>query len=214
MNSAIILAGGKGERYKSKTPKQFGKLRGKEILSFSVSTFKNHPKIDEIIIVTSEEWYDHVSKNYSNCIVAIGGKTRRKSCENGFLSCNKDSKNILIHDAARPMVSNKIISICIKNLNSFSATSPALASTDSIVYFDKEQYKNLNRKNVFKMQTPQGFKRDILKKILNSNEDATDEIGTFISLFPNDLPNIFEGEKENLKITTQDDIDIISNYIS
>ena len=214
MNSAIILAAGKGARCQSKTPKQFKKLNGIEILSLSVSTFKNHPKINEVIIVVSEEWNDHVIANYSTCIVTLGGKNRRESCKNGFISCNLAAKNILVHDAARPMVSDIIISKCIDNLKLCNATSPAIASTDSIIYFDSKRYNKLNRKNVFNMQTPQGFKKSILEKIINSKEEDTDEIGTFISLFPNDLPHIFEGEKENLKITTQDDIEIISNFIS
>ena len=214
MNSAIILAAGKGIRYQSDIPKQFKKLKKREILSFSVSTFNNHPQIDETIIVTHKDWYDYVIKKYPTCKVIKGGKTRRDSCANGYLSCNPASINILIHDAARPMVSNEIVSKCINNLETCNATSPAIRATDSIIYLDNNQYKKLNRDNVFKMQTPQGFKKYTLKKIIESNKDSTDEIGTFISLFPNDPPNIFEGEKLNLKITTQNDIDVISNTIS
>jgi len=214
MNSTIILAAGKGKRCLSNVPKQFEKLKGQEILSLSVSTFKNHPKINEIVIVVSEDWYDHVIENYSGFNIVRGGKTRRASCKNGFLSCDPTSKNILVHDAARPMVSNEIISSCIDNLKSCKATSPAIASTDSIIYFNNQHYKKLNRNNVFKMQTPQGFKKKTLEKIIASKDDSNDEIGTFISLFPTDSPNIFEGERKNLKITTQEDLEIVSNYIS
>ena len=73
MNSAIIVAAGIGSRIGGNIPKQFIKIDGKEILSFSVNTFRCHPQIDEIIIVCHKKWMDHVSTYYSDCIVVEGG---------------------------------------------------------------------------------------------------------------------------------------------
>ena len=67
MNSAVIVAGGSGVRFGGKIPKQFIKIDGQEIISFSVNTFLEHPKIDEVIIVSHPKWIKTVSENYPFC---------------------------------------------------------------------------------------------------------------------------------------------------
>ena len=85
MNSAVIVAGGIGLRIGSDIPKQFLKIKGKEILSFSVKTFLEHPQINEVIIVSHPDWIKIVSKNYPNCKVIKGGERRQDSSLNGVL---------------------------------------------------------------------------------------------------------------------------------
>ena len=79
MNSAVIVAGGTGSRIKGDTPKQFIKLNGEEILSYSVTTFLNHPQIEEVVIVCHPDWIEHVISTYPECIVTGGGERRQDS---------------------------------------------------------------------------------------------------------------------------------------
>ena len=104
MNSAVIVAGGSGNRFGSKIPKQFIKIDGQEILAFSVKTFLEHPEIDEVIIVSHLEWIKIVSENYSDCKVVEGGKRRQDSSLNGIRATSENTENVLIHDAARPFI--------------------------------------------------------------------------------------------------------------
>ena len=109
MNSAIILAGGSGFRFGGDIPKQFIKIDGQEILSFSVHTFSTHPQIQEIIIVCHPDWKKHVITNYPNCIVIEGDQRRQDSSMKGVSVVSDESEHVLIHDAVRPFVSKKIM---------------------------------------------------------------------------------------------------------
>ena len=213
MNSAIIVAAGLGNRFKSSIPKQFIKLNNKEILSFSVSTFYNHPNINEVIIVTNKHWLEHVKKRYPKCKITLGGKYRKDSTINGLNVVSKNVKNVLIHDSARPLISQKIISECLKQLEISDATAPILDSSDSLIRIDHDQIKQLNRTHIKAVQTPQCFKLEKIKTVLSKNINGTDEIGMMLKVFPSCKINFVKGSIENLKITTKDDLKIIESLI-
>ena len=122
MNSAVIVAGGNGSRFGQDIPKQFYKLNGKEILSYSVSTFCKHPQIDEVVIVCHSDWIEHVKSKYPECIVTVGGKRRQDSSLNGVMTTSHKTEIVLIHDAARPFVSEEIITDCLAALKNIKGT--------------------------------------------------------------------------------------------
>ena len=95
MNSAVIVAGGSSDRFGKEIPKQFIQIHGQEILSFPVKTFLQHPKIDEVIIVSHPEWVDHVASQYSECHVVLGGKCRQESSLNGVTATSTESINVV-----------------------------------------------------------------------------------------------------------------------
>jgi len=210
MNSAIIVSAGCGSRFSSDIPKQYTKLNNKEILSYSVETFLNHPEINEVIIVCNADWINHVKKNYPLCQIIKGGVHRRNSCINGINSISKKTENILIHDAARPFVSPKIISDCIKSLKIYDACAPIIPSFDSLVSWYDNKASHVDRTKIFSIQTPQCFKKELIHNILNTNIIDTDEIGLLLKFNPNANLTFIEGSMNNRKITLQEDLKFFS----
>ena len=209
MNSAVIVAGGSGSRIAEDIPKQFMEIGGKEILTYSVKTFLNHSEINEVIIVSHAEWINHVKENYPNCKVVKGGNTRQKSVKNGLSSCSDSSKNILIHDAARPLISPEIITNCLQTLESADAVAPIMNPSDSLVAWDGQDAKYINRNNIKKVQTPQCFNKKIIQQALDMNIEASDEIGLLLQVSPKSIINFIPGSEENKKITSKEDLIII-----
>ena len=213
MNSAVIVAGGNGTRLGLDSPKQFHSLCGKEILSYSVETFLNHSNIQEVIVVAHDDWINHVRKNYPQCISVTAGKRRQDSSLKGVLATNINSENILIHDAARPFVSAKIISDCISALENSSASAPILDSTNSLIELNERQISYVNRDNIKIVQTPQSFKRSLIINMLNSGNDGTDEIGILLKYNANETIIFVEGNSKNFKITTPADLIVATSIL-
>ena len=118
-NYAIILASGTGSRFGSEVPKQFLKINDKTILELSIEAFENNLEIDEIIVVITPEYKnlaeEILAKNAYKKVSKIlkGGVTRKESSSIGVSSIEDSDSNVLIHDCARPLVSQKIITDCI-----------------------------------------------------------------------------------------------------
>ena len=214
MNSAIIVAGGTGSRIGGDIPKQFMEIGSKEILSYSVETFSNHAEINEVIIVSHGKWLDHVKENHPNCKVVKGGNTRQQSVKNGLNSCLNASKSILIHDAARPLISSEIITNCIQALESADAVAPIMDSSNSLVDWDGQKAKFINRDNIKEVQTPQCFNKEVIQKALNIGIEGTDEIGLLLQVIPNSIITFVPGAEKNRKITSKDDLIIIKSLIN
>ncbi|MCF6238000.1 MAG: 2-C-methyl-D-erythritol 4-phosphate cytidylyltransferase, partial [Candidatus Marinimicrobia bacterium] len=133
LNTAIIVAAGSGSRLASQIPKQFLKLNGREILSYSVQTFLEHPEIHKVIIVTSAVYLRSVTSSYPECQVVPGGPTRQDSVSNGLSACSKNTQFVLVHDAARPLIPAYIIDACLQKLTTYDGVAPAITPTDSMV---------------------------------------------------------------------------------
>ena len=213
MNSAVIVAGGTGIRLGQDLPKQFHNLCGKEILSFSVETFLNHSNIQEIIIVTHEDWIDHVKKIYPQCISVTGGKRRQDSSLKGVLATNINSENVLIHDAARPFVTTKIIDDCLCALKNSDASAPIMDSTNSLIEFKKDQISSMNRRNIKSVQTPQCFKRNLILDVLKSSIEGTDEISMLLKFDHSKKIKLVDGNINNIKITTKTDLNVATSIL-
>ena len=206
MNSAVIVAGGMGVRLGLNLPKQFHNLREKEILSYSVETFLNHSNIQEVIIVTHEDWINHVRKNYPQCISVTGGKKRQQSSLKGVLATNINSENVLIHDAARPFLTTKIINDCLSALKNSDASAPIMDSTNSLIEFKENQISAVSRQHIKSVQTPQCFKRNLILDVLKSSIEGTDEIGMLLIFNPSKKIQLVDGDANNIKITTKTDL--------
>jgi len=206
MNIAIILAAGSGTRFKSEIPKQFIEIGNKRIIDYSIDAFKESKLIDKIIIVVSKQFINEVSKKYPNDIVVEGGASRTESSYNGLLSCPEGSQKILIHDAARPFVSQRIILSCIDALDVYKAVVTSISVTDTIIKVSDDYVLEVqDRDKLFLNQTPQGFEYNtIMKAHENSMEKATDDISL---LKLNEIKcKIVKGSPKNIKITNSTDI--------
>jgi len=208
MNYAIILAGGSGSRFGSEIPKQFSKLNNREMLSISVDTFYNHPKIDQIVIVSHKDWLHHVVTNYSDCIVVEGGARRQDSSLKGVQATSRDTENVLIHDAARPFVSPRIISDCLESLKKYAGTAPIMDISNSLIQLDNGIPAYVDRSKIREVQTPQCFKRTLILRVLSEKLEATDEIGMVLRKFPEIKLQFVQGSDKNSKITTAIDLQL------
>ena len=213
MNSAVIVAGGRGIRLELDLPKQFHDLCGREIISYSVETFLNHPEIHEVIIVTPYDWVDHVTQNYPKCIVVEGGTRRQDSSLNGVLATNIESENILIHDAVRPFVTARVISDCLNSLEKAHVSAPIMDSTNSLIGLNDKQVSFIDRNHIKTVQTPQCFKRALILEVLNSSIDGTDEVGMLLKYNPKKKIEFVKGDPNNLKITSPTDLIIASSLL-
>ena len=206
MNSTVIVAGGTGFRIKGDTPKQFIKLNGEEILSFSVTTFLNHPQIEEVVIVCHPDWIEHVKSKYPECCVTTGGERRQDSSLNGVNTTSHEAEIVLIHDAARPFISEEIITDCLAALKNAEGSAPILDSPNSLVKWDEKKAFRINRSEIKIVQTPQCFRKELILKALSAGIEGTDEIGMMLETFPDSFLKFVMGDKYNLKITTEMDL--------
>ncbi len=213
MNVAVILAAGDSNRFKGITPKQYQEFGKQMIIEYSINTFLNHSEIDQVLILVSNQYLDFVKQKVKGCKIIVGGNTRQESSFIALKNCPKETKNILIHDAARPFIDSKIISNCIKYLNTNVAVCPALPCIDTIAQVKNDQINNvLNRNELFKLQTPQAFKYSTLYECHNkTKEDVTDDI-SIIQKYGY-KPKIIIGSKKNMKITYKEDFEILKVLI-
>ena len=207
-NYFVILAAGKSKRFHNKIAKQFYHYKNKEIIDHSIEKSLNSKLFKKIIIVTNN--LNHLKKKKLPKIIKIikGGKERSDSSLIALKYLKKfNPTNVLIHDAARPNFSVKLLKNLIHKLKKNIAVIPYIYSNDSIKYKSQNQLFNLNRDKALLTQTPQAFKfKDLYnlssKQITKVNDEAT----LFIE---NDYKIAFiKGELKNNKITYLDDIKI------
>ena len=201
MISAIILAAGNSSRFGGDTPKQFLKINRKLLIDFSISEFKSIPSINKIIIVTSKKYHKKMKNIYTDCIITIGGKTRKESSYNGLIACPKNTKKVLIHDAARVLIKKSLIIKCIKKLDSFDAVTLGIPVKDTIAKFKNNSITKIDdREKLIAIQTPQGFD---YKKIKSAHEthsnNYTDDIR--LMLETGYQCKLIKGDEKNFKIT-------------
>ena len=214
-NYGIILASGKGNRYGDDIPKQFVKIAGKTILEHTIEIFEKAPKIDEIIVVITPEFrslaQDILSKNNYKKVNKLldGGLLRKDSSYIGISAIDDNEANVLIHDCARPFLTQEIISDCIKALENHSAIDVAIPATDTIIKVQDEKITSIpKRSELMCGQTPQCFKLSLIKKaheLAKNDNDFTDDCGLIVKY---NLAPVFvvKGSSENIKVTYKSDI--------
>ena len=209
MVSVILVGGGSGKRFgNTNIPKQFTKIAGKEIIDYSIEKFINHNNVDELIIVSHEDWVDHLSKKYPNLKIIPGGLTRSQSVIKGLSKLSSQSKKVLIHDAARPLINTETITICINTLEDYDCVAPIINIRESIVQIDKEHYDYINRNKIKIVQTPQCFRINVIKELYKTSIDSSDEISLALKSDKNYTIKLISGSEKNIKITTKSDLDL------
>ena len=216
MNSAIIVAGGKGSRMNSSLPKQFLQLNDYPILYYTLEKFFRNDYVDEIIIVIHEDYLD--SEHLLNSIppfadrgkykIVSGGSTRQESVYKGFQNLASKSEIVLVHDGVRPFVSPDIISKNIRKCQEQNAILTAYPATNTLkTVQDGIVQSTLDRDKIWQAQTPQTFEKELLQKGLEraraQNITGTDE-ASIVEKISN--VHILKGNKDNIKITHQEDL--------
>ena len=224
-NTAIVLAAGQGKRMHSKIQKQFLEIQGYPVLQYSLRCYQESPLIQGIILVTGEDGLSYckeeIVKKYgftkvSNVIA--GGKERYDSVYAGLCAC-KDCRYVLIHDGARPFITEEIIERGLEKVKETGACVVGMPSKDTIKLSDAEGYvkETPDRKCVWTIQTPQIFSYALIREAHDSirkkdmskiTDDAMvieQETGVKVALA--------EGSYQNIKITTPEDLYIAEAFL-
>jgi 2-C-methyl-D-erythritol 4-phosphate cytidylyltransferase len=226
--ATIILAAGQGTRFGGDTPKQFLRLNGKALWRLSLEAFL--PFSDEIVVVTDENHLEMVSKEGDGFFVTPGGKSRAESVLFGlrFLNTLPDKpETVLIHDAARCLVTPEIIEACLQKARESGAAITAVPATDTVKTVDRPAgaegdfpvtTDTPDRRFLYQAQTPQGFDFDL---ILSAYEKA-DEAGGLASLtddasaverFTDHPVLVTPGSPENIKVTRPLDLQFAESIL-
>ncbi|MGL5478308.1 MAG: 2-C-methyl-D-erythritol 4-phosphate cytidylyltransferase [Clostridium sp.] len=221
MNTAIILSGGRGKRMGASVSKQFIMLKNKPILYYTIKKFLDNKDIDNIVLVLPEDEIDYFKENILDKFdldiskIVLGGKERQDSVYNGLKEC-KDSDIVLIHDGARPFVSDEIISNGIKFAKEYGAAAPGVMPKDTIKVKDLDSFSKSTpkRSHLVSVQTPQVFKYDLItkchEKIKIEGREVTDDT-MVVETYGNKV-FLYDGEYTNIKITTPEDL-ILGEYL-
>jgi len=217
--AALIPAAGVSKRFSSNTNKLNIIVGGKSVLKHTIAAFDNHKDVGEIVIVVSKDMVDYVVDVLSDTLktpfkVVAGGSERQDSVRLGLEAVSLPY--VLIHDAARPLVSEKIIDDCVSLLVENDAVVTCVPCVDTIkVCENGYASKTLDRSVLYSTQTPQAFKTDLIKKLhkkaLEENFVVTDDAS--ICEWAGIKVKIANGDYSNIKVTTKSDIDILKSKL-
>ncbi|MEL0105859.1 MAG: bifunctional 2-C-methyl-D-erythritol 4-phosphate cytidylyltransferase/2-C-methyl-D-erythritol 2,4-cyclodiphosphate synthase [Rhodospirillaceae bacterium] len=217
--SAIIVAAGRGSRFGGDVPKQYTRLAGQAILRQTVLRFLHHDGVDNVRVVIHRDDQDAYTQAIGDLPVldpVTGGETRQESVRLGLESLTGiNPKTVLIHDAARPFAGHALIKRVTDALETHPGAIPAVAVNDTLKRGHQSMIaETVARENLWRAQTPQGFRfQDILTAHQNlRHETLTDDaslmekMGLAVALV--------EGEENNFKITTADDLTRAENMMN
>jgi len=216
MNAVVIVAGGSGSRMGGSVPKQYLDLNGKPLIIHTLDRFFNYnPEIQMVIVIAGShrKFWDVISQTYNrdrDIVVANGGETRYDSVKSG-LQYIGDGLLVGIHDAVRPLVSQETIHRCYEAADQTGSGIPVVEMDDSVrMVKESGASVNLERGKLRRVQTPQVFRSEQIRKAYNQVSDPafTDDASVFESLYGG--VSLVEGNPENIKITTRADLKLSS----
>jgi 2-C-methyl-D-erythritol 4-phosphate cytidylyltransferase len=223
---ALIPAAGTGTRLGDSLPKQYLDINGQPLIVYTLQALARVSRIAKIIVVLSPEdqhWRGLVANDSSTWAalsarvetINVGGKSRRDSVLNGLNAIEKTDAWIMVHDAARPCIRSELVEQFIDELENDSIGGLlALPLSDTIKLDDGNLRvaKTLPRENIWRAQTPQMFKFDLLKKALTASPNATDEAEAIEAT--GHQPKLVMGDSANLKVTYAADLKLAKMLLS
>jgi 2-C-methyl-D-erythritol 4-phosphate cytidylyltransferase len=210
---ALIVAGGKGTRIKSVIPKQFIELKGKPVLLHTLEAFYRYSESINIILVLPEDdlniWQAIVEKYKFKKPITLqkGGDTRFQSVKNGLEKIECDGL-VAIHDGVRPLVSPDIIGASFRLAAEHKTAVAAVRLKESIRMTDQDNTKAMDRSKFRLIQTPQTFDVALIKKAYELKEDISLTDDASVAERAGHIISLFEGSYRNIKITTEEDLQI------
>lgn len=223
---AVVLAAGSGLRFGSSLPKQLQVLGGTTLLERCVETFGQTPGVDDVLVVTAAELTRQVRSQLRGAAgladVIEGGAARTDSTQRGIAWLRSRAEaaggqdwKVLFHDAARPLVDQRIIAACIAGLDSWDAVGVVVPSADTIVQLADGAFgRVLPRDSLARCQTPQGFRLSVITRAYElaaadpgfAALPATDDCGVVLRYLPEVRIGAVQGSERNLKITYPADL--------
>jgi len=217
---AIVLAGGEGSRVGADRPKQLLRVSGKTLLEHSVAAFEASPGVDEIVVMMTPDLVLDAEEIVARAgfekvrMVAAGGATRRQTTYAALRLVPRSVRNVLVHDAARPLVSQQIVQRCLAALEEHQAVSVAVAPSDTVYRVSPEGdilHEVLRRSDIRLAQTPQAFRLELIlaaheRADAEGHDMSTDDCGIVARYFPDVPIRVVEGDPRNLKVTVASDL--------
>lgn len=217
--TAIILVAGNSTRFGKNTNKNLELIKGKPVLSYSLTAFAENKYIDNIIVTVKEQEIQEIKKiieeeNIKKEVnIVIGGNSRQESVYNSISKTVADI--VIIHDGARPAIKQRYITECIETMEEFKGATVGVKSKDTIKIADDNNIitNTTKRSNTWIIQTPQCFDRKTLLEMHEKfkNEEVTDDC--MLLEMNNYKVKILEGDYTNIKVTTAEDINIIREFL-
>lgn len=217
MNIALILSGGAGSRLGADIPKQYIEVAGKRVIDYCMDTFEVCESVDVIHIVADEQWVDLLQTDYRKKVKGYSkpGKTRQLSILNGLediFSYAAEEDVVIVHDAARPLVTVKMIEELINAVREHDGALPILPMKDTVYFSEdgKQISSLLERRCIYAGQAPESFK---FGKYLEANrallpaEILTINGSTEPAILAGMDIAMISGDERNFKITTKEDLD-------
>jgi 2-C-methyl-D-erythritol 4-phosphate cytidylyltransferase len=228
MATAVLLAAGSGERFSGETSKQMAHLAGSTVLEYSLNAFEKNQEIQTIVLVTSQSLISDVKQLVGQKFKKVsqiiqGGATRSDSSSAALNTIVAGpQEKVLIHDAARPLVSQGIINSCINALDHNEAVVTALPSTDTILEVEEGNVISVpKREYLWRAQTPQGFQLGVIKnayellgRVTDDDEFVpTDDCSVLLHFSPKSRLAVVYGSETNIKITYPADLSLAETFI-
>lgn len=226
-NIGVILAGGSGHRMGTDVPKQYLRLKGRMLIEYSIEAFEKNERIDEIAVVVHEDYVPMMRDLVQQCgwkkvrQVLCGGKERYHSSLAAIRAYEALTQpaNLIFHDAARPMVTQRIINDVIDALQTDGAVGVAQPCVDTILVADGDYIRQIPpRSTLRRAQTPQGFRLDVIRSayevgLADPAFAATDDCGIVLRYRPDTPIRLVSGDECNLKVTYPTDITTLEAHI-
>ncbi len=220
MNTAIILSGGVGTRMGTACPKQYLMVLEQPVIAYCLDIFEKHSQIDKIVVVAGDEWQPFIQEWIDKKGItkffdfAPAGRTRQHSIFNGLevsAKCTPDEGVVIIHDAARPLVSDQIIADCLNGAHEDGGAMPVITVKDT-TYFSKDGKQIdqlLDRSCLYAGQAPEAFRLGEYLAIHRSvsDDEIANTVGTSQIAYNHGMKvRLVKGSERNLKITTVEDL--------
>lgn len=216
----ILVAAGSGTRFKSAVPKPFVRLKGQTLIARSLKIFEQNPSINGIIVVGSQDHlvrFEALRRTFKKVRAVVpGGKTRADSVKCGLAALDEDTRIVLVHDAARPLIDTAMLGRILTALKGHKAVIAAVPVKSTIKQAGRQGIvtRTLPRELLWDVQTPQGFHKNILVRAHAGTfkGEATDD--AMLVEGCGGKVKVVMGSYANIKITTPEDLKIAKALIS
>ncbi len=225
---AVVLAGGSGERFGTGLPKQLLPLAGRALIEYSVAAFEQAPGVDAIFVVMTAghvgQLRDVLAGNGYRKLTKVitGGRTRVESTWRAIEELGSAECDVLFHDAARPLVDQRVIADCVAALAGHRAVGVAVPSSDTIAVVSNGLMCDMPRRDsLVRCQTPQGFRLSVIRRAHElaaadprfGDLPATDDCGIVLRYLPEVAVRVVPGSERNIKITYPRDLAIAETLL-
>jgi ribitol-5-phosphate 2-dehydrogenase (NADP+) / D-ribitol-5-phosphate cytidylyltransferase len=235
---AVVLAGGSGQRFGSRLPKQLLPLAGRTLIEHSVAAFEEAPGVSAILVVMAaghaRQVADMLAARGCQKVIGVidGGVTRPESTWRAIAELSRADParpadpagcDVLFHDAARPLVDQRIITDCVRALRTHQAVGVAVPASDTIVMVDDGVMTAMPRRDrLRRCQTPQGFRLEVIRRAYElaradpafAGLAATDDCGVVLRYLPDVTIAVVPGSERNIKITYPEDLKVAESLLT